>query len=195
MYNTLYDTIDYKGFTIEIHHDLDPLEPVKEHDSFGKWALFHKRYNLPNTDNIDLEDAMDIKASKDYVSLTIFGYNHSGLSISASREYPYNCPWDSGVLGIIYVSKEDICKEFNVKRVTAKTLKKVFRLLYAEVSTYSDYLTGNVYGFVIKKGEDDECVDSCWGYYGDPKTSGLIEDAKGAINHELAQQEEYEALL
>lgn len=66
---------------------------------------------------------------------------------------------------IITVSVDDIVE---VKSDSAK------EILIGEVETYDQYLTGEVYGFIIEKCELCECcgngewehVDSCWGFYG-----------------------------
>ena len=46
----------------------------------------------------------------------------------------------------------------------------------ALVDEWNDYLSGNVYGYVIKDA-DGEQVESCWGFIGDPDTSGVVDDA------------------
>ena len=35
-----------------------------------------------------------------------------------------------------------------------------------EVSTYDDYITGRVYGYVVLD-QDEDVLDSCWGFFGD----------------------------
>ena len=57
------------------------------------------------------------------------------------------------MLGYIYVTKENVRKEYGVKRVTRKIIEKVTKLLECEVQEYDHYLTGNVYGYEITKGE------------------------------------------
>ena len=41
--------------------------------------------------------------------------------------------------------------------------EKVRKYLQAEVEGYDQYLTGDVYGFILEGGGQD---DSCWGFYG-----------------------------
>ena len=77
----------------------------------------------------------------------------------------FSCPWDSGQVGIIYMEKAVYCKEFNKKRVNKK---HVYEILRSEVSCYDDYLTGNVYGYVVED-EKGEHINSCWGFFGDTK--------------------------
>jgi hypothetical protein len=35
------------------------------------------------------------------------------------------------------------------------------------VQTYDDYLTGNVWGFIIEDEDEENGGDSCWGFIGD----------------------------
>ena len=78
----------------------------------------------------------------------------------------------------------------NVKHLYFSDIEEVISnkaeaLLRGEVSTFDDYIRGNVYGYIVEKKVGCDCcgavkyehVDSCWGFYGD----GLEEDLKGHI--------------
>jgi hypothetical protein len=84
------------------------------------------------------------------------------------------------------MSLEDIRKEYNVKRVSKKMRAKIEKYLTGEVETYDQYLTGEVYGFTIEKGEDEEHVDSCWGFYG-YNDDYMISEIKSAIKYDITQ--------
>ena len=43
-----------------------------------------------------------------------------------------------------------------------------YELMDAEVESYNDYLTGNVWGYEIVD-EDGDILESCWGFVGDPE--------------------------
>lgn len=110
-------------------------------------------------------------------------YDHSGITISTSSGYPYNDRWDSCCVGFIYVTKKTIFKECG--GITEENWKdRADKYLEGEVETYDQYLRGDVYGYaltkkvihqekcphcgeVIREYEDEEEVDSCWGFYGD----------------------------
>ncbi len=110
-------------------------------------------------------------------------YDHSGITISTSSGYPYNDRWDSCCVGFIYVTKKTIFKECG--GITEENWKDMAdEYLEGEVQTYDQYLRGDVYGYtliktvivqekcphcgeVIREYEDEEEVDSCWGFYGD----------------------------
>jgi len=102
-------------------------------------------------------------------------YEHSGTSISISDSYPYNCRWDSGTIGFAIVTKEDIRKNFGIKRVTKEYIDKADRILKGEVETLNQYVMGEVYGFIIED-ENGEHIDSCYGFYGsDIEENGIAD--------------------
>ena len=76
--------------------------------------------------------------------------------------------------------RHQITQGFMVKNVTAKIKERLLVNLNGEVETYDQYLTGDIYGFKEVDSEGNE-VDSCWGFYGDFETSGIIEEAKEMI--------------
>ena len=107
----------------------------------------------------------------------LYLYDHSGLNIkigSYSGILPEgHARFDSGQVGFIYATKEDIRKEFSVKKVTKELLKKTEKILNNEVENYNAYLSGNVFSYTIEKSEEcKSCkqvekvfVEGCSGYY------------------------------
>jgi len=54
---------------------------------------------------------------------------------------------------------------------------------------YGHWCWGNVYGYQVVDPEGVEIEDgSCWGYYGDPEDSGLLDDARAAVDYAIAQK-------
>ena len=102
------------------------------------------------------------KAHRQAVILPLYLYDHSGITMSTA---PFSCPWDSGQVGYIYVSREKVLKEYNATSLTPAIRAKAEASLRSEVSTYDDYLTGSVYGYVVED-EEGDTLDSCWGFYG-----------------------------
>lgn len=165
--------MEYKlsnGKKLEIIDDNSPENP-RNWDNMGTMVCFHRRYDLGDEHNYDHNDYSGwgemeraiIKNEKPAVILPLYLYDHSGITISTS---PFSCPWDSGQIGFIFISKEKLKKEYGVKRVTNDLIKKAEKCLLGEVKTYDQYLTGEVYGYRVIDEEGNE-VDSCWGYYGD----------------------------
>lgn len=179
------EELEYKGYTVRIFTDEFPEDP-REWDNLGKMIFFHKRYDLGDKHEYRAENysswedlQQDVIQPGD-VYLTVYGYDHGGLCIGVDRyRWPFNCPWDSGQLGWIVARADDIRKEFGVKRISRKLRKKVEEILMVEVETYNQYLTGEVYGYVIF-GPDGKERDSCWGYYG---LDYALEAAREAVDY------------
>lgn len=56
------------------------------------------------------------------------------------------------------------------------------QMLKNEVKVYDQYLTGDVYGYILE--EDGEVIDSCWGFYGsDPHTNGMADYIERKYHH------------
>lgn len=121
-------------------------------------------YDLENDDGDAMRKAWKMLADK-WIILPLYLYDHSGLWMSTSKQgWPFNCPWDTSTVGWIYVSKDKLREEFGWKRITKQRHEKAVQLLRNEVSTYSTYLSGDVWYYVI---EDDDGVhlDGCGGLF------------------------------
>jgi len=191
MYAPIYEE-DRNGHTIKIYHDEDPLSP-RDWDNLGTMVCGHSRYNLGDNhsysggrafllDLLGLDDDVPLgvdellpRAEKIAIILPVYLYDHSGLAMNTTG---FHCPWDSGQVGFIYVRLDDVRTEFAVKRVSTKLRKRVVEYLRNEVQTYSDYLSGNVHGYVVEK--DGEETDSCWGFIGD-YDGFVLEEARSMV--------------
>lgn len=126
-----------------------------------------------------IDKATGKRLQKYYIILPLYLMDHSGLMMNTGG---FHCPWDSGQVGWIYVSKEAIRKEYNWKVITKKRKAFIEKLLNNEVKVYSDFIEGNVYGYTIYDPVTKEFIDSCWGFIGDYDASGLKEYATNAID-------------
>lgn len=155
------------NFHVIARHDTDPQSPFE--DDLGFEFCFNisrhletKSANCPNHPN------------PDYWFFPIYGYVHSGVSLSLK---PFSCPWDSGTAGYIAVKRPSRGGEWRTR--------KAF-LAYAEacIETFNTYLAGACYGYEIVETDTDTAVDSCWGYIGfDHEKSGLYEAGKDSCDH------------
>ena len=163
----------HKGYTIEIHQDETPPDPRTDMDNLGSMIAFHRNYTIGDKHNFKdgAEVMAHIKATK-AVWLPVYLFDHSGLTV---RTTPFSCPWDSGQVGVIFAEREKVLKEYGGRALTRALRAKVEGVLRGEVETFDQMLTGEVYGYVIKK--DDKTEESCWGFYGDVKY--CIDEAKG----------------
>lgn len=108
----------------------------------------------------------------------LYMYDHSGLTISLK---PFSCPWDSGQIGWVYIGKEKLAEEWGSG---PDAMDKARACLKAEVETYDQYLTGDVWGVRIKNADGEE-MDSCWGFFGDHARTEAQQMLDAAVkNHE-----------
>jgi len=183
----LTQTIDKGDKIIEIHTDDNPTNPRDPdfQDLDSKMICFHRRYLLGDKHDYKSKDfnswdevKRQIEKDNDIAEiLPLYLYDHSGITISTK---PFSCPWDSGQVGFILITKDSARSAHMVKRLSKKVMAQVHKNLLAEVETYDQYLQNEVYGYVIKDKETEEELDACWGFYGDKY---CIEEAESAVSH------------
>jgi len=156
------EQIEFKnqhGITVHIEQDVDTFDPRQEFDHVGKMVCFHGRYNLGDQDHgfEGPEEVQEfIEKTEGLVVLPVYLYDHSGLTVNTTG---FHCPWDSGQLGVIYCTQQQVDNEFCGDREAAE------KCLRAEVSEYDQYLRGDIYCYLVKD-ENGETLDSCCGFYG-----------------------------
>lgn len=169
MYRVAYKQIEDE--ILEVFPD-ESADSPREWDNLGKIEMYHSRYNFPHEGGFkdDQEGLEALLESKDVaLYLPIYMYEHSGITIKTSS---FHDRWDSGQIGWIYATKEDVRKNWNVKHITKKVLQKVEACLEGEIDTYDKYLRGEILGFTLSKisvcdhgDEHKDHEDSCWGFY------------------------------
>lgn len=176
-------------YTIKVYQDDQAESPRTYYDEHGRMICFHRRYDLgdKHTESHELH-AQDFRtwiekesARGNIVALPLYLMDHGGITMD-TVDFTACDPqgWDWGLVGYIYSTKDMIRAEYGCKRVTKKVRERVKLLLESEVRTYNNYLTGNVYGYVIEDQDGNE-VDAVWGYYGDYQTDLLV-DARQRVN-------------
>lgn len=195
---------ELNGFTLKIIADEHRDNPR----GWGSCAVMvcdHGRYNLGDDDGHDKARAA-IRASRAYrdkwenddgegldfthgpdlfkaiqrcpdiVWLPLYLYDHSGITMSTGK---FSCPWDSGQVGFIFMTKAECLREWGKggTRLTPAIKAKAESFMTGDVETYDQYLTGDVWGYVIEDADGDE-VDALWGLYGDDYA---IEEGRKAL--------------
>jgi hypothetical protein len=198
MDRTLIETIEHdSGLTSEIHVDEDPQSP-RDWDNLGKLLLFERGYSTLNELGSSRWHSSDFDElvktlEEDYhgcLWLPVYKYEHGNVQYSTGD---FHDPWDSGLVGLILAKREDIMKEYSCKvRVSAKVKAQVYELLRNEVSTYSQYCNGEVYGYIVK--DDDEELDSCWGFFGSDYCEESAKEAADYTAKDLKPKEERERI-
>jgi hypothetical protein len=178
-------TVTYKGYKINVHPDYD-CESPREWDKISKMVCFHRRYTLGDAHEYGRAasygswDAIEkeIRKREDVVWLQdVYMIDHGGLALSLS---PFSCPWDSGQIGFIYVTKQSVREAYGRKYATKKLIAKAIESAKAELKIYDDYVRGYCYGFTIT-GHGDAVMDSCWGLIGDYEKD-LMDGAKSMVD-------------
>jgi hypothetical protein len=147
-------------YNLTITTDLYPDNPRDWDNPCTLWCS-HPRYNLGDK-QISTAD-YDVLTTIDHVvALPLYLYDHSGITMSTT---PFTCRWDSGQVGWITMTKEQVLSTYGGKRVTQKKKEQAIALMKEEVNTYDRYIAGEVYSYVITDANGEE-VESCGGYYG-----------------------------
>ena len=158
-------TEKYKGCNISIYPDNDCESPDNWGDDSIFLCGFHRDFYVTPHDIKSSEDIDKYKDTHHIFALT--AYIHGGVALSLSSDgYPFNDRWDSCQVGVVFVEKK-------WKRLRKSAEKSASGL----VDTWNDYLSGNVYGYIA-----EESDDSCWGFYGDYNSSGILEEARSNID-------------
>jgi hypothetical protein len=162
-------------YRLKIMQDNDGDGP-REWDNLGTFAGWHRTYKIgdvqPSVDPLDYRAALPA----DEIVLPVYLMDHSGVAYSTE---PFGCLWDSGQVGFIHCSPSN-------PEAEGMTPEAIEAVLTAEIATYSQWASGDVYGFQLEKWEPATCgdvshgewvdEDSCWGFYGtDWAENGIAE--------------------
>lgn len=167
---------------VRIVADPCPSNPRTDCDTGTRLALFSRRRGLWGDKDLHPKDAPE-------GALPVYIYEHGGIALSLE---PFSCPWDSGHAGYIWLAEDH---GYDLTKITPEEICK------NALKEFEQYLTGEVYGFVVEEREVMENpkpggpllatpwkhVDSCYGFFGDDhRASGLVDHLpKWAIDNEL----------
>jgi hypothetical protein len=155
---------------LEIVKEECPENP-RDMPSLGKMVCFHRRYSLGDKHDLRSDDFGSWKEIEQHlvelgavVILPIYLYDHGGLRMST---VPFGCRWDSGQVGFIYATAEDIRAEIqdSAQDLTATQLESAKECLQSEILVYDKYLEGDVWSVMLTDG-DGEIVENCGSVYG-----------------------------
>lgn len=165
---------------------------IEQTEKYEKWADTQEEDGYDYDVDTYIENEMSfeelMEAFEKYnIVIPVHAYEHGGITISASGRRAGWDSFDSGQLGFVYVSNKDIYKEYNVTSITPEIREKAEKRLVAEVEEYDSYLRGEVYGFIIED-ENDEELESVWGFLGDYKY--CLAEAKSSADWWAGKKEE-----
>ena len=153
------ETIEYKGLSIKLYQDEDAISP-NDWDSGPDTGVFivttkNREFEvIPKGYSVDeiTEHMRTHKLYHGHKVYPLYAYVHSGVALSLGRQWPFDCPWDSGQIGFVLVKRGIGVRDFDSAAQSV-------------VETWNQYLSGDVWGISIQDSEDN-VLDSCWGFYG-----------------------------
>lgn len=186
-----YDTIEYKGFEIEIIYDECPANPRTEWDNLCTIAYYSRQYikgdegHCFNNRYDMLFSIADLNYNQEewYNETCNYSNKFDPEKYLINQIAKHSFYIDNGDQ-FIYVSKDAIRKEWKVKRINANLKKIVNSNMVGELSTLEAWANGEVFGFDI-----ETINDSCWGFYGtDLEYNGLMDYARSAIDEYIREE-------
>jgi len=170
------ETDDTTGLTLSIIADefAEDSNPLQDDDAVRLVILHRNRinpgeaYGLRTAEDAEAFAAENASPDSPWAVFPLFAYEHGNICYRPSEGgNPFNCPWDSGRVGIIALRRADFGQADPLE--AARNVCRV----------YTDWCNGNVWGFAVTDAEGDT-VSSVWGGYigdydGDALTFGRSE--------------------
>ena len=197
MANDAVETLDYKGYKIEIFPDQDARSPDEDGDDSLFLVHYHRQFQIEHKSVISEEDTREIYQGTDSVGRVaalgkkyhifdvkalIHGGGHLSLGTGGFMEDPGG--WDTSHVGLVLASKEEF-----------PTWEQATKAAESLISTWNQYLSGDIYGYTVTGGDgrfEREPGSSVWGFYG---TSAAIEAAKEEINGHIVYHDKQHAKM
>ncbi len=175
--------INYKNYKIEIHSD-EICESADIWENDDCFLIYDHRDFFVERNGFNPNDIFETmqngkKLYNGYWFFPVYAYIHSGVSLQLKRWF--SCvpqghnEFDVSFKGFALVKRQ---------KGWSYSSKQAYKIAESVLNEWNDYLSGNVYGFMTKD-KDDNDIDSCWGFYGDPEKSGLMEEAKNSIDCDI----------
>ena len=161
-------------YDVQLQDDTSYHNP-REWDNVGTIALYDRvRYNF-GEEQVSSDALDEIRNDPNLLTLPIYMYDHSGITISTS---PFSCRWDSGLVGVIYCTKEKAKHEW-----PKASEEEWLEYLESEITVLDQWLRGEVYEFNIWD-EAGNYVDGCLGYF---DKESAIDEAKSLVAYHNEQ--------
>jgi hypothetical protein len=188
------ETLSVRGLTVNIYQDEDAQSPEEWGNDDLYLLAWHRAFEvtrpgfkrpddvLEYANDDDCDDDRVIKASirADYHVFPLTAYIHSGVALYLGNAALAHDPggWDTSRVGIVLVSRAEWGDE-DAARKAAVSL----------VEEWNQYLSGDVYGYVVQDEEGHE-VESCWGFYG---IDAVKDEARGVAKACADKRDEEQA--
>jgi hypothetical protein len=205
-----YTAVSNDGrYALIVEQDLDPWNPRSWSD-LGTMVCFHKRYDLGDeqpkygVEEWERSLARDLKGNtheaevweheatrrevwefvnEHAVVLPLYLYEHGMISISTKTFIgrAHHAMWDSGQVGWIYITHEDVEAEYG--DLSEGSLQKAEERLFEEVNVYDLYVRGEVFFFSLEDLWLNTPVDSWGGIY-----ASELDDLQDSLREHLPER-------
>ena len=166
-------------YTFKLIKDFSPMNPCEDGDLLSKFLVFHPREDFGNCKDYatpdDFRNFLGQYPGEVFV-WPLYMYDHSGITISLS---PFSCTFDSSQVGWVWVPMKDAKNEGHGNIPLEELKAKIYRVVESEVKMMDAFVSRECYGFELFD-ENEESVDSRFGYYGE-------EDATEAAKEAIAE--------
>jgi hypothetical protein len=192
-------------YLIQVEPYTDAPNPRMDWDHAWTWATTRGAgYSDKEAVSLDDWEAMGKAEKAQYLYYPLGLLRHSGDTVYVGAGAHPHDPggWDSGCMGVAYITKEDAMKEWGsvwkngelvkeAKRLSKRARERAFAGLKGEVEEMNMWLCGQVYGILLVCLETEE-QESSWGCYCENKQSiaeyarellpaGMTKEAEDAV--------------
>lgn len=143
---TVAETIQSPNGTATISYCAGSESP-RQWDNLGTLITTKNRHLQVNEGTLSLSEAAKEIEKDEVIGLPVYAYVRGAIALSTS---PFSCQWDSGQIGVIYVSKEKVKEMYSCKRITKKRRARILEILAGEIETLSEYANGQVFNVEVK---------------------------------------------
>ena len=176
------DEFEHEGVPVKLVYDTDAGNPYSERDCASMLLIGEKLsrdYSLGETLSLTQFNSCEHAARW----LTLFGGYALAIPFRVDdgsnglRTYLVDTGSDMAA-GFLVMTREKLAEEF-------KSLEQAEACARSEFSEFKCYVEGDVYGYVVADGREDE--DSCWGFYGFEWAKEAATEAAGYTATERAR--------
>jgi hypothetical protein len=175
-------------FRITVDRDTDGSEGPRDWDNLGTFVGWHRDYRIGDEQPSEEPHEYRKALPDDEIVLSVYMYEHGGVAYSTTE---FGDAWDSGQVGFIHANLSD-------PKAEGMTADRIRECLAAEIETYSQWASGDVWGYTVEEWKPSDCgdpehgewehFDSCWGFYGsDWRENGMREHVPDEISDDELQ--------
>lgn len=182
---TIIESFNHRGHRVKILIDSDPLNPMKDWDTFSTILHWSAKYTLGR----EIERGMaegDVRAfvendldEKPLLVIPLYMMEHGNVQLSLGD---FRDKWDSGQVGWVVVTRESADAmgygTLPDGQHTEQQMKDIRSSVEREIQQYSSYLNGDVYQYIVTPSDEPDVHNG--GYF-------TIEDAVVAAKESITQ--------